>query len=122
MKPALKTVFLKWTTLPWHYVKGRVDREYTVFQADSDAEYDEVYDIDLGSIKSTVSFPHLPENTNTIDEVGDIKIDQVVIGSCTNGRLEDMETAADILKGTHALRRTSARLSFRVPSPSIRNA
>lgn len=81
------------------YVKGRVDREYTVFQADSDAEYDEIYDIDLGSIKSTVSFPHLPENTKTIDEVGDIKIDQVVIGSCTNGRLEDMETAAAILKG-----------------------
>ncbi len=83
------------------YVKGRVDREFTVFQADEDAEYERVIDIDLSSIKSTVSFPHLPENTHTIDEVGDIKIDQVVIGSCTNGRLEDLETAAEILKGRH---------------------
>ena len=56
-------------------------------------------DIDLSAIKPTVSFPHLPENTKTIDEVGDVKIDQVVIGSCTNGRLSDMKIAADILKG-----------------------
>ena len=84
-----------------NYVKGRVSKEYTVFQADADAEYDEVYEIDLSTIKSTVSFPHLPENTKTIDEVGDVTIDQVVIGSCTNGRLEDMETAAEILKGKH---------------------
>jgi 3-isopropylmalate/(R)-2-methylmalate dehydratase large subunit len=83
------------------YVKGRVNRPYTVYQADEDAEYDEVYDIDLSTIKSTVSFPHLPDNTRTIDEIGDISIDQVVIGSCTNGRLEDMETAAKILKGKH---------------------
>lgn len=83
------------------YVKGRVQKEFTVFKADEDAEYERVIDIDLSSIKSTVSFPHLPENTHTIDEVGDIKIDQVVIGSCTNGRLEDLETAAKILKGKH---------------------
>lgn len=81
------------------YVKGRVDREFTVFEADEDAEYDRVIDIDLSSIKSTISFPHLPENTHTIDQVDDIKIDQVVIGSCTNGRLEDLATAAEILKG-----------------------
>ena len=82
-----------------NYMKERVNGEYTVYEADEDAEYDRVIDIDLSQIKSTVAFPHLPENTKTIDEVGDIVIDQVVIGSCTNGRLEDMETAAKILKG-----------------------
>ena len=58
-----------------------------------------MYTIDLSTLKPTVAFPHLPENTHTIDEVGDIDIDQVVIGSCTNGRLEDLQTAAEILKG-----------------------
>lgn len=83
------------------YQKGRVDREYKIYEADADAEYDAVYDIDLSKIKPTVSFPHLPENTKTTDECGDVKIDQVVIGSCTNGRLEDMAMAAKILKGRH---------------------
>ena len=83
------------------YQKGRVDREYKIYEADADAEYDAVYDIDLSKIKPTVSFPHLPENTKTTDECGEIKIDQVVIGSCTNGRLEDMAMAAKILKGRH---------------------
>jgi len=81
------------------FVKDKVSREYKVFEADADAEYDEVYDIDLSTIKSTVAFPHLPENTRTIDEVGEVKIDQVVIGSCTNGRIEDLRVAASILKG-----------------------
>lgn len=81
------------------FVKDKVSREYKVFEADADAEYDEVYDIDLSTIKSTVAFPHLPENTRTIDEVGEVKIDQVVIGSCTNGRIEDLRVAAKILKG-----------------------
>jgi 3-isopropylmalate/(R)-2-methylmalate dehydratase large subunit len=81
------------------YQKDRVNREYTIYEPDEDAIYDETYDIDLSSIKSTVSFPHLPENTKTIDEVGEIKIDQVVIGSCTNGRYEDLKTAYEILKG-----------------------
>lgn len=81
------------------YVKGRVDREYKVFEADADAEYDEVYDIDLSQIKPTVAFPHLPENAKTFDEFGDVKIDQSVIGSCTNGRIEDLRAAAEILKG-----------------------
>ena len=81
------------------YVKDRVNRPFTVYEADEDAEYDEVIEIDLSQIKSTVSFPHLPENTKTIDQVGDIKIDQVVIGSCTNGRLSDLAVAAEILKG-----------------------
>lgn len=83
------------------YQKGRVDREYKIYEADADAEYDAVYDIDLSKIKPTVSFPHLPENTKTTDECGEVKIDQVVIGSCTNGRLEDMAMAAKIFKGRH---------------------
>jgi 3-isopropylmalate/(R)-2-methylmalate dehydratase large subunit len=81
------------------YQKGRVNREYTIYEADEDAVYDAVYDIDLSKIKSTVAFPHLPENTKTIDEVGDVEINQVVIGSCTNGRFEDLQTAAEILNG-----------------------
>lgn len=81
------------------YMYGRVDRTYKIFEADEDAEYERTITIDLASLKPTVAFPHLPENTKTIDEVGDVKIDQVVIGSCTNGRLEDMKTAAQILKG-----------------------
>jgi 3-isopropylmalate/(R)-2-methylmalate dehydratase large subunit len=83
------------------YVDGRVNRDYRVFEADDDAEYDEVYNIDLSRIKPTVAFPHLPENTRTIDEVGDVPVDQVVIGSCTNGRISDMKTAAEILNGHH---------------------
>ncbi len=81
------------------YVKGRADREFKIYEADADAEYDEVYDIDLSQIKPTVSFPHLPENAKTFDEIGDIRIDQSVIGSCTNGRIEDLRAAAEILKG-----------------------
>lgn len=81
------------------YMKDHSTKSYTVFEADEDAEYDEVIDIDLNTLKSTVSFPHLPENTRSIDQVGDVSIDQVVIGSCTNGRIEDMRTAAQILKG-----------------------
>ncbi len=81
------------------YVKEHSIRTYTVYKADEDAEYSEVYEIDLAEIKPTVAFPHLPENARTIDNVGDIKIDQVVIGSCTNGRIEDMRIAAEVLKG-----------------------
>ena len=81
------------------YMKEHSKRPYQVYEADADAEYDEEYTIDLSTLKSTVSFPHLPENTHTIDEVGDIRIDQVVIGSCTNGRLEDLMAAAEVLKG-----------------------
>ena len=83
------------------YMKGRVNRPWKKYEADAAAVYDEVYTIDLSALKPTVSFPHLPENTKTIDEVGDIPIQQVVIGSCTNGRLSDMRIAAEILKGRH---------------------
>lgn len=81
------------------YMKEHSKRDYVVYEADEDAVYDETYTIDLSALKPTVAFPHLPENTKTIDEVGDIKIDQVVIGSCTNGRLDDLRIAAKILKG-----------------------
>ena len=81
------------------YMKGRVKGEWTAFAADEDAEYAAEYTVDLSALKPTVSFPHLPENTKTIDEVGDMPIQQVVIGSCTNGRLEDMAMAAKILEG-----------------------
>ena len=81
------------------YVNGRFGREVRVFEADADAEYDEEIVIDLSTLRPTVAFPHLPENTQTIDECGGkVKIDQVVIGSCTNGRMEDMRAAASILK------------------------
>lgn len=81
------------------YINEHSTKPYTVFEADEDAEYDETIEIDLSKIRPTVAFPHLPENTHTVDEIDDIEIDQVVIGSCTNGRMEDMRVAASILKG-----------------------
>ena len=81
------------------YMKEHSKREFTVYEADEDAEYDETYVIDLSELKPTVSFPHLPSNTRTIDQVGEVKVDQAVIGSCTNGRIEDMRIAAEVLKG-----------------------
>jgi 3-isopropylmalate/(R)-2-methylmalate dehydratase large subunit len=81
------------------YLKAHGAKEPTIFEADSDAEYEKVYDIDLSTIKSTVSFPHLPENAKTFDQFDKINIHQVVIGSCTNGRLSDLRKAAKILKG-----------------------
>ncbi|HZJ87611.1 MAG TPA: 3-isopropylmalate dehydratase large subunit [Sphaerochaeta sp.] len=81
------------------YMKEHYQKEPRIYSADADAEYEATYEIDLSEIKSTVAFPHLPSNTRTIDEVGEIKIDQVVIGSCTNGRIQDMRDAARILKG-----------------------
>lgn len=80
------------------YVNGRSEREYKVFEADEDAEYNRTITVDLSTLKSTVAFPHLPENTRTFDDIPEIKIDQVVIGSCTNGRMEDMRMAASVLK------------------------
>jgi len=81
------------------YIKEHSQKVPTIYKADDDAEYDEVIEINLSEIKSTVAFPHLPENAKTFDEIGDIKINQVVIGSCTNGRLEDLIAAAEIMKG-----------------------
>lgn len=81
------------------YIKEHSAREFTVYTADEDAVYEAVYEIDLNEIQLTVAFPHLPENARTIDNVGDVRIDQIVIGSCTNGRIEDMRMAAQVLKG-----------------------
>lgn len=81
------------------YLKEHASREWKVYEADEDAEYEKVYEIDLSALRPTVSFPHLPDNTRTIDNVGDVELDQVVIGSCTNGRISDLRIARDILKG-----------------------
>ncbi|MEG1483370.1 3-isopropylmalate dehydratase large subunit [Clostridium sp.] len=81
------------------YLKEHAAKEWKVYEADFDAEYDEVYEIDLSTLRPTIAFPHLPDNTRTIDEVGKIEVDQVVIGSCTNGRISDLRIARDILKG-----------------------
>lgn len=86
------------------YMKEHSTKQYTIYEADEDAVYDETYTIDLSTLRPTVSFPHLPENTHTIDEIhemDDIVIDQVVIGSCTNGRIDDLRTAAEVLKDRH---------------------
>lgn len=90
------------------YLDERVNRPYTVYMPDEDAEYDAVYDIDMSALKPTVAFPHLPENTRTIDEVGEVRIDQCVIGSCTNGRLEDLRKAAEVFKGRHIAKHVRA--------------
>ncbi|MFY9482102.1 MAG: 3-isopropylmalate dehydratase large subunit [Tissierellaceae bacterium] len=81
------------------YMKDHSNREYKIYEADEDAIYDEEYTINLSDVRPTVAFPHIPENTRTIDEAGDIEIHQVVIGSCTNGRLDDLRAAAKVLKG-----------------------
>lgn len=86
------------------YMKEHSTKEYEVFEADPDCEYTRTIEIDLSTLRPTVSFPHLPSNTKTVDEAGDVEIDQVVIGSCTNGRISDMKIAADILKG-HKVKR-----------------
>lgn len=80
------------------YVQGRFQREPVVYQSDADAQYARVIEYDCSTIEPQVAFPHLPENTRGISEVGDVPIDQVVIGSCTNGRIEDLRIAADVLK------------------------
>jgi 3-isopropylmalate/(R)-2-methylmalate dehydratase large subunit len=78
------------------YIKSHSTKEYIVYTPDKDAQYDAIYEIDLSTIMPTVAFPHLPDNTRRIDEVGEIKIDQVVIGSCTNGRIDDLRIAAKV--------------------------
>ena len=84
------------------YMKEHSTRSYKIYEADEDAVYEEEYTIDLAALRPTIAFPHLPENTKTIDEVTEeIKVDQVVIGSCTNGRLDDLRTAAKVLEGRH---------------------
>ena len=81
------------------YVKDRCQRECIFYTSDDDAEYEQAIKIDVSDIEPQVAFPHLPENTKPISKVGDIKIQQAVIGSCTNGRLSDLKVASEILKG-----------------------
>jgi len=81
--------------------RGGVKRDYTVYEADADADYLEVIEIDVSEMEPQVAFPHLPENARPVSEASDVKVDQSVIGSCTNGRLEDLRVAAQILKGKH---------------------
>ena len=81
------------------YEKGRFQREPVVYAADEDAVYEQTVELDLSALRPTVAFPHLPSNTKTIDEAAGVKIDQCVIGSCTNGRIEDLRMAASVLKG-----------------------
>ncbi len=81
------------------YMKEHSKKSWTAWEADTDAVYDSEVEIDLSALESTVSFPHLPENTKTVAEAGEVRIDQSVIGSCTNGRIQDMREAAEILKG-----------------------
>lgn len=83
------------------YMKEHSDKSYTAYEADADAIYDEVYEIDLSTLEPTVAFPHLPENTKVVGTFGDVVIDQVVIGSCTNGRIDDLRIAAKVLEGRH---------------------
>ena len=82
-----------------NYIKGRVNREVTAFEADADAEYEQTIEIDLSALRPTIACPHLPENTKTIDELGHIEVQQSVIGSCTNGRISDLRAAAAVMKG-----------------------
>ncbi|MBQ4175878.1 MAG: 3-isopropylmalate dehydratase large subunit [Lachnospiraceae bacterium] len=81
------------------YMQEHSTKTWTAYEADEDAQYDEELIVDLSTLRPTVSFPHLPENARTIDEVGDVKIDQAVIGSCTNGRISDLRAAARVLEG-----------------------
>jgi len=94
-----KTGIIEPDEITIEYVKSRAKREYKIYKSDPDACYEKVYEFQAKDIPLQVAFPHLPENSKSVDEASGIKIDQVVIGSCTNGRLEDLKIAASILKG-----------------------
>jgi len=87
------------------YIKEHSKKPYVIYEADEDAEYDQIITINLAELKPTIAFPHLPENTRTIDEVGEVVIDQVVIGSCTNGRIDDLRIAAKVFEGRQVNKR-----------------
>lgn len=98
------------------YVAGRSEREPKIYQSDEDAEYDKVLTFNVDALKPQIAFPHSPDNVRPVSEAKDIRVDQVFIGSCTNGRLEDLRTASEILKGKKATR--SARLIV-IPGSSL---
>ena len=83
------------------YVRERAERKYAFYVSDTDATYHSVVEIDVGEIEPQVAFPHLPSNAKGISQVGDVRIDQSIIGSCTNGRIEDLRVAAEVLRGRH---------------------
>ncbi|HBY56533.1 MAG TPA: 3-isopropylmalate dehydratase large subunit [Candidatus Atribacteria bacterium] len=94
-----KTGIIEPDEITLEYLKGRAQRPYQIYKSDPDALYEKIIEIDVSKIEPQVAFPHLPENARPISQVGDIKIDQSIIGSCTNGRIEDLRIAAQILKG-----------------------
>ena len=94
-----KTGIIEPDEITLDYLKGRARRPYQIYKSDPDASYEKIIEIDMSKIEPQIAFPHLPENTKPISQVGDIKIDQSVIGSCTNGRIEDLRIAAEVLKG-----------------------
>jgi len=94
-----KTGIIEPDEITLDYLKGRARRPYQIYKSDPDASYEKIIEIDVSKIEPQVAFPHLPENAKPISQVGDIKIDQSIIGSCTNGRIEDLRIAAEILKG-----------------------
>ena len=97
------------------YMEKHSKRPYVIYEADEDAEYEQEFTIDLSTLKPTVAFPHLPENTHTIDEVGEIKIDQVVIGSCTNGRMDDLRVADAITEIFNLFKRCNKYIDETMP-------
>lgn len=94
-----KTGIIEPDEITLDYLKGRAKRPYKIYKSDPDAFYEKIIEFDVSKIEPQIAFPHLPENTKPISQVGDIKIDQSVIGSCTNGRIEDLRVAAEVLKG-----------------------
>ncbi|HHV63803.1 MAG TPA: 3-isopropylmalate dehydratase large subunit [Peptococcaceae bacterium] len=94
-----KTGIIEPDEITLKYVQARAKKEYKVYKSDADASYENIYEFNSAEIPLQIAFPHLPENTKSVDEASGIKIDQIVIGSCTNGRLEDLEVVAEILKG-----------------------
>ena len=99
LKPVVKTGIIVPDDITLAYVRSRAQREYQLYKSDEDAQYVEVYEYDVSKLEPVVAFPHLPENTRPVSEATHVQIDQVVIGSCTNGRIEDLEMAATVLKG-----------------------
>jgi len=94
-----KTGIIEPDEITLEYLRGRAKRPFQIYKSDTDAHYEKIMEIDVSKIEPQVAFPHLPENAKPISEVGNIKIDQSIIGSCTNGRIEDLRIAAEILKG-----------------------
>jgi 3-isopropylmalate/(R)-2-methylmalate dehydratase large subunit len=101
------------------FIAAHSKRKPVIYKADSDAQYDRIIEIDVSTVKPTVSFPHLPSNTKTFDKIDEVRIDQVVIGSCTNGRLQDLIQAAEIFKGKKVAKNVRAIINSRNAEENI---